>query len=587
MGSSNIEYTFANGAIPVTTSRVTWTYSSSTGGSTNTGFAVDTQGGGVPSLSLTKSFHGPDISDSQNWVATATFVVDTPGTCRFWAYVQSESGYDYGRFYVDNVLQFSESGFYSSFTQRSYALTAGTHTLKWQYSKDGSASSGLDQWFIGEILLPNVLIPGPSFTPDPALGTGLAIPSYSSTFVIVNVPSPALGTGQAFGRPKVSFRPPVALGVGSTPTTAQPAGNNFTNPIILTPSGSRTISLLGATSEAGEPASTDPSTVWLKLTPTSPGIFSLTAGTSSYGVTIEQYDTDSGSTLTNLVAPNLGQGSPTNIGVAVAADRDYMFRLFPSVAGTARNAVALTYSFTVRDPTVLAFQTNNNVAWTPSSVNVSLSNASVNTQADFYIDGVFALSYTTDDLGNITNFDVPVGTLAAGTHSVSVVCSGITANANFEVLYGVLGGTDVFAGDAPPPTVTKDVVQYWRLYDPHVGGETYVFERNPAEMSSLIAPRPLSVETTTSFSGQAITWEGSRKPTTFRFSGTLDTQTQLEAFDRFVSLNRRIYLVDHNREAWIVTLEHLDAEPLIKPNKPWHHKYTITGYAFFGPVILP
>ena len=58
--------------------------------------------------------------------------------------LRSESGYDELEFYLDDVLKHSISG-EVDWQQKSYAVTgSGSHTLKWRYVKDSSASDGSD-----------------------------------------------------------------------------------------------------------------------------------------------------------------------------------------------------------------------------------------------------------------------------------------------------------------------------------------------------------------------------------------------------------------------------------------------------------
>ena len=81
------------------------------------------------------------ISHNQtSWMETA---VNGPANISFWWKVSSESGYDYLKFYIDGVEQDSISG-ETSWAQKTYTLTSGSHTLKWVYSKDGSVNNGSD-----------------------------------------------------------------------------------------------------------------------------------------------------------------------------------------------------------------------------------------------------------------------------------------------------------------------------------------------------------------------------------------------------------------------------------------------------------
>jgi len=63
-----------------------------------------------------------------------------------------EEGYDFLRFYVDNVEKFSWSGISSDFMYPSVTdITPGIRTFKWVYSKDASDSAGLDCAWIDTI----------------------------------------------------------------------------------------------------------------------------------------------------------------------------------------------------------------------------------------------------------------------------------------------------------------------------------------------------------------------------------------------------------------------------------------------------
>jgi len=84
---------------------------------------------------------------------TSTFV---SGTVSFDYKVESEDGYDFLDFYIDGVVQASNwSGLGAGWQSVSYPITAGVHTLKFVYSKDGSASDGADRAWIDNLKLPS------------------------------------------------------------------------------------------------------------------------------------------------------------------------------------------------------------------------------------------------------------------------------------------------------------------------------------------------------------------------------------------------------------------------------------------------
>ena len=84
---------------------------------------------------------GGITDDEESWLQTT---VEGEETVSFWWKVSSESGYDYLKFYIDNVFKDKISGDVD-WAQKTYNLSgSGTHTLKWRYIKDGSESSGDD-----------------------------------------------------------------------------------------------------------------------------------------------------------------------------------------------------------------------------------------------------------------------------------------------------------------------------------------------------------------------------------------------------------------------------------------------------------
>jgi len=89
-----------------------------------------------------------DISDGQeSWMRTT---VSGLTTVSFYWKVSSESGYDFLEFYIDGSLQDSIDGI-EDWQQMTYMLSTDSHTLEWQYVKDGSASSGNDCGWVDQV----------------------------------------------------------------------------------------------------------------------------------------------------------------------------------------------------------------------------------------------------------------------------------------------------------------------------------------------------------------------------------------------------------------------------------------------------
>ena len=120
----------------------------------------------------------------QSWFSTA---VTGPGNIACWWSVSSESGYDYLRFYIDDVKQANEISGEVGWTQASWNIPAGNHTLKWQYEKDRSQSAGADAAWVDQVvwLTPPVLagvsaVTAPTGVPlTYALSSDVDVTSYS------------------------------------------------------------------------------------------------------------------------------------------------------------------------------------------------------------------------------------------------------------------------------------------------------------------------------------------------------------------------------------------------------------------------
>lgn len=103
-----------------------------------------------------------------------TTVVTGGGTLSFRYKVDSEARYDFLTFFIDGVEKGRWSGAVN-WSRFVYPLTAGSHTLVWKYTKDGSDAAGLDSAWMDDLSFParydlSVLRMGSgSVTPD--LGT--------------------------------------------------------------------------------------------------------------------------------------------------------------------------------------------------------------------------------------------------------------------------------------------------------------------------------------------------------------------------------------------------------------------------------
>ncbi len=75
------------------------------------------------------------------------------GTISFESMVSSESGYDYLRFYIDDVMKEEWSG-EADWALHSYSASQGSHVFRWAYEKDYSVSNGSDAAWIDQVIFP-------------------------------------------------------------------------------------------------------------------------------------------------------------------------------------------------------------------------------------------------------------------------------------------------------------------------------------------------------------------------------------------------------------------------------------------------
>ncbi len=99
------------------------------------------------------SMKSGDISDNDTSSMQTELNIITDGDISFYKKVSSESGYDFLRFYIDDVLKGSWSGTVD-WSQVSYPVTSGTHIFKWIYSKDVGISDGSDCAWVDYIDFP-------------------------------------------------------------------------------------------------------------------------------------------------------------------------------------------------------------------------------------------------------------------------------------------------------------------------------------------------------------------------------------------------------------------------------------------------
>ncbi len=94
------------------------------------------------------------ITDDESTSVSVTLTTGV-GEMSFWRYCSSEFGFDYMYFYIDGELAGQATGDFSGWQYvTAFVETAGSHTFKWTYAKDGSEFEGSDCVWIDDITFP-------------------------------------------------------------------------------------------------------------------------------------------------------------------------------------------------------------------------------------------------------------------------------------------------------------------------------------------------------------------------------------------------------------------------------------------------
>jgi len=96
------------------------------------------------------------ITHSQSSQMILQYEVSNNDSISFYRKVSSESGYDYMRFYINNVKVGEWAG-NVAWSKVAYPVAAGLRTFKWEYMKDFTVSSGDDCAWVDYITLPPAL----------------------------------------------------------------------------------------------------------------------------------------------------------------------------------------------------------------------------------------------------------------------------------------------------------------------------------------------------------------------------------------------------------------------------------------------
>ncbi|MCK5051914.1 MAG: T9SS type A sorting domain-containing protein [Candidatus Cloacimonetes bacterium] len=137
-----------------------------------------------------------NIADNQTSSIYLEVNVLAAGELTFYKKVSSEGSWDYLRFFIDNSEMDSWSGTVP-WGQETYQLSAGTHTLKWEYDKDGSVSSGSDCAWIDYIVFPAIAFVPPLNSPE---NVEAAIVDFNDVVITWEAPEELMSENETIGK---------------------------------------------------------------------------------------------------------------------------------------------------------------------------------------------------------------------------------------------------------------------------------------------------------------------------------------------------------------------------------------------------
>lgn len=134
-----------------------------------------------------------NLADNENsWLETSATIGAQGATISFAYSTSTESCCDKLRFLIDGVEQANWGGIIG-WTTVSYTLTAGTHTFRWNYTKDSSADGGTDEVFLDDVIITENALPALTIQ-DGAQGTGKMLYSDATGLATWKNPIPVTTT---------------------------------------------------------------------------------------------------------------------------------------------------------------------------------------------------------------------------------------------------------------------------------------------------------------------------------------------------------------------------------------------------------
>ncbi|MBI5562413.1 MAG: chitobiase/beta-hexosaminidase C-terminal domain-containing protein [Deltaproteobacteria bacterium] len=138
----------------------------------------------------TYAAQSPALLDNQS-ASMAITTQTAAGSVTFWYSTDSQSGGDYLNFYIDEAIQGSWSGTIA-WTQAAFTVSAGSHTFRWEYSKNSCCTSGQDRVWIDDIVFPAAADTFAPYVSASPAGGSYAVASGGTKSVTLGANEPAV-----------------------------------------------------------------------------------------------------------------------------------------------------------------------------------------------------------------------------------------------------------------------------------------------------------------------------------------------------------------------------------------------------------
>ncbi len=333
---------------------------------------------------------------------------------------------------------------------------------------------------------------------------------------------------------------------------------------------------------------------WLRYYTDTPGELTIT-GSSDEDWLIVSYEEDEYMELgfeLPIMNQSIGVLTPDSIDQpSMTIDVNSGWTYF-SVHSDTDDPITILWNFVPSSPQLMLEALDSSLERTPDVLTIALQGADRNEPVRFtwsppVSDLISAglgrpitlATITSDPEGNIHIGSLELPAAYAGTYTVRAegTLSGKWGEVTFVIEYDPL--PQDANQTAPDPIESLTLKWLWDdayLPDRH----TWVMERNPDTMSSLVKAKVLTPERTTSNGGQHVIWQGITPAKDWSFSGIILNEGEFRELEFFYNLNRKFYITTHRNKTYIVTFKSLDVKPKKNADNFWTFEYNATMILF-------